>query len=91
MDYSRAFETIDHNILIYKLRLYGLVDTSLIFFRNYITHRTQSSTVDGHISGKSEAVYGTAKGSVLGPLIYIIYVNDVLKIAANATRIVTIC
>ena len=88
VDYSRAFETIDHNILISKLKLYGFDDISLNFFRNYITHRTQSTNVDGHVSGKSEVVYGTAQGSVLGPLIYIIYVNDVLKIASNDTRII---
>ena len=79
VDFARAFETIDHNILISKLELYGFGRIPLNFFRNYISNRTQSTTVNGHTSGNSVVTYGTAQGSVLGPLIYIIYVNDILK------------
>ena len=56
MTQACAFETIDHNILIAKLKLYGLDSNSLNFFRNYITHRTQSTTVNGHVSGKSDCI-----------------------------------
>ena len=88
VDYSRAFETIDHNILLAKLKMYGLDDISLNFFRNYITNRTQSTVVNGFVSADREVVYGTAQGSVLGPLIYIIYVNDVLKVLSATNKII---
>ena len=51
-----------------------------------MTHRTQSTTVNGNVSGKSDVVYGTAQGSVLGLLIYIIY--DVLRVANGNTKVV---
>ena len=60
VDYSRAFETIDHNILLSKLKLYGIDNIALNFFRNYITHRTQSTTVNGYVSDNSDVLYGTA-------------------------------
>ena len=79
VDYSRAFETIDHKILLLKLEQYGLDTVALNFFKNYISNRTQSTTVNNFTSMNSEVTYGTAQGSVLGPLIYIIYVNDILQ------------
>ena len=87
MDFSRAFETIDHNILISKLELYGLGRVPLNFFRNYITGRTQSTTVNGYTSLDNIVTYGTAQGSVLGPLIFIIYVNDILRAISQENSI----
>ena len=84
VDFAHAFETIDHNILISKLRLYGMGRIPLNFFRNYITNRTQSTRISSYNSGLKTVTYGTAQGSVLGPLIFIIYVNDILmKVVQN--------
>ena len=80
VDFARAFETIDHKILLSKLEAYGLMKTPLNIFKKYITQRTQYTIVNDHVSEKCKVTYGTAQGSVLGPLIYIIYVNDVLKL-----------
>ena len=71
-----------------KLKQYGLDNIALNFFRNYISNRTQSTMVNDFISENSNVTYGTAQGSVLGPLIYIIYVNDVLKKASEETNII---
>ena len=87
IDFSCAFETIDHEILLQKLEAYGLKRTPLNFFRRYITNRSQTTTVNNFISAKDTVTYGTAQGSVLGPLIYIIYVNDILKLLSDEYNI----
>ena len=79
VDFSRAFDTIDHQILINKLILYGLDSISVKFFREYMTNRTQKTTVNGHTSDSAGVTYGTAQGSILGPLIFILYVNDIFN------------
>ena len=76
IDFSRAFDCIDHNILISKLKLYGLDSKAVSFISSYFNNRYQCTKVDGHVSSLSKVTYGTAQGSILGPLIFIIYVND---------------
>ena len=76
VDFSRAFDTIDHNILSEKLKLYGLDDMSQKFMLEYMASRKQTTTVNGFSSSQAQVTYGTAQGSILGPLIFILYVND---------------
>ena len=79
IDFSRAFDSIDHTILAKKLELYGFDENSLKFMSNYMSNRVQRTTVNGHTSPPAQVTYGTAQGSILGPLIFILYVNDVFK------------
>ena len=79
VDFSRAFDTIDHNILAEKLKLYGFDGISLKFIKNYMACRAQKTTVNGHTSLQAPVTYGTAQGSILGPLIFILYVNDIFE------------
>ena len=76
IDFSKAFDCIDHNILISKLKLYGLDHSAIAFITSYFGNRYQQTTVDGYTSNINKVTYGTAQGSILGPLIFIIYVND---------------
>ena len=77
VDFSRAFDTIDHNILSEKLKMYGLDDMSQKFMLEYMASRKQTTTVNGFSSSQAQVTYGTAQGSILGPLIFILYVNDI--------------
>ena len=79
VDFSRAFDSIDHNILLEKLELYGLDAVPLALIRNYMSCRKQITIVNGHKSSQKTVTYGTAQGSILGPLIFILYVNDIFK------------
>ena len=79
IDFSRAFDSIDHNILLNKLKFYGFDENSLNFVTSYMSNRVQTTTVNGHTSTPAKVTYGTAQGSILGPLIFILYVNDVFK------------
>ena len=76
IDFSRAFDSINHKILFQKLELYGLDEISLSFFKSYMGNRTQCTTVNGHTSDREKVTCGTAQGSILGPLLFIIYIND---------------
>ena len=83
VDFSKAFETVDHKILLKKIKLYGFGIASQKFLKNYITTRTQTTTIGEYVSEPNSVKCGTAQGSILGPLIYIIYVNDVLGLFEN--------
>ena len=77
IDFSRAFDTIDHDILLRKLKLYGFDAKSINFMSSYLGSRRQYTVVGGFKSEVGKVTYGIAQGSIIGPLIYILYANDV--------------
>jgi uncharacterized protein YktA (UPF0223 family) len=80
LDFQKAFDVLDHNILFCKLRKYGVGNRALDWFKSFCTGRKQVVKINGHTSDVLELKYGTPQGGVLGPIIFLIYVNDLLNI-----------
>ena len=76
MDLSKAFDTLNHNILLDKLKHYGFQGTSLELLRSYLSNRKQFVEYNDFVSDSKSITCGVPQGSILGPLLFIIYVND---------------
>jgi len=85
LDLSKAFDTLDHNILVNKLQHYGIRGTALAWFSNYLSNRKQCVNVNGNSSEFLNITTGVPQGSILGPLLFIIYVNDLYRCTDNFT------
>ena len=75
IDLKKAFDTVNHNILMSKLGKYGIFGKTKNLISNYLTGRTQKTKVNGNISDESKITCGVPQGSVLGPLLFLVYVN----------------
>ena len=76
LDMSKTFDSLDHGILISKLEDVGVSNTALKWFKSYLTNRCQSVRINSTLSDTREVTNGVPQGSILGPLLISIYIND---------------
>ena len=73
LDICKAFDTVDHKILLDKLKCYGMPENEITFFSSHFDNRQQCCHVNGMTSSTRKITYGVPQGSIIGPLLLIIY------------------
>ena len=84
IDLQKAFDTVNHSILLEKLNHYGISGISNAWFNSYLNDRQQFVSIDGEHSELSITKHGVPQGSVLGPLLFLIYINDLHQCIRNS-------
>lgn len=87
IDFKKAFDSVPHQKLILKLKLYGISGNLLSLITNFLSYRTQKTKVGSSVSEMRNVNSGVIQGSSLGPLLFLLYINDISSIFQSSTSV----
>ena len=87
LDFSKAFDTVSHRMLSNRLDKYGIRGLVNTWINSYLTNRKQFVSYNDNVSAAKTVLCGVPQGSILGPLLFLLYVNDIVNVSDNIFRI----
>ena len=87
LDFTKAFDSVPHERLLLKLHAYGIRDPLLSWVKSFLTNRQQRVVLRGHYSSWTAVVSGVPQGTVLGPILFLIYINDITRNVESQSKL----